>query len=97
MSSGNLTEPGESLPGPSRFALPISHEMETPRTSPAPPGPEATAILQSIFGHTEPEASVQGYGAASEQDYEEVDMSDDEEQALREAENAGIIRLLIFT
>jgi len=87
-STGNLTESAGSLPGPSR-SLPIQ-QTETPRMRP-PPGPEATEILQSIFGHTLPEARAQDYDEASDQDYG-VDMSDDEEHDLREAENAGIIR-----
>ena len=95
-SSRPLTESAGSLPGASRLALPTLHVTETPRRSP-PPGREATAILNSIFGHTQTVASGQDYGEASYQDYGEVDMSDDEEEAMREAENAGIIRLLIST
>ena len=96
-SSRPLTESAGSLPGASRFALPTLPVTETPRMSP-PPGREAAAILDSIFGHTQTEASGQNSGEASYQDYgEEVDMSDDEEESMREAENAGIIRLLIST
>ena len=96
-SSRPLTESAGSLPGASRFALPTLPVTETPRMSP-PPGREAAAILDSIFGHTQTEASGQDSGEASYQDYgEEVDMSDDEEESMREAENAGIIRLLIYT